>query len=110
MKEYMQEVHSITEFQELRKDHEVSVFTFSADWCPDCMFIKPFLPKLIEKYAAYSFYYVDRDQCSDVAIACGVMGIPSFVAFKDGVEINRFVSKLRKSEKEIDEFFASLGK
>lgn len=108
MKEYMQEIHSLSEFEERKNDTKVNIFTFSADWCPDCMFIKPFLPKLVEKYATYSFYYVDRDRCSDVAIACGVMGIPSFVAFKEGVEIGRFVSKLRKSEKEIDEFFASL--
>ena len=38
-----------------------------------------------------------------------VMGIPSFIGVGQGKELGRFVSKLRKSEAEIDAFFASLN-
>ena len=32
------------------------------------------------------------------------MGIPSFIAYKDGKRIASFISSLRKSEQEIDAF------
>ena len=74
------------------------------------LFIKPFMPKLVEKYSDYHFYYIDRDQLMDAAVELMVMGIPSFVAFKDGEETGRFVSKLRKTEQEIDDFLSGLSK
>ena len=39
-----------------------------------------------------------------------IMGIPSFVGVKDGVETGRFVSKLRKTKDEIDAFLKALDK
>ncbi|MFP3443289.1 thioredoxin family protein, partial [Pantoea sp. SIMBA_133] len=38
-----------------------SVLLFSADWCPDCRVIEPFLPELEKEYSEMDFYYVDRD-------------------------------------------------
>ena len=40
MKEYMTAIHSMEEFQEAAAKGGVSVFTFSANWCPDCRFIR----------------------------------------------------------------------
>lgn len=109
MKNYMTELKSLEEFDAAFAKEGVNVFTFSADWCPDCQRIKPFMPKLVEKYSDYNFYYIDRDASMDVCQKMMVMGIPSFVAAKDGVEISRFVSKFSKSEKEIDDFLAALA-
>lgn len=108
MKEYMTEVTSMTQFDEALQKDAISVFTFSANWCPDCRFIEPFMQSLIEKYCAYDFYYVDRDANMELCQRLMVMGIPSFVAVGNGKEINRFVSKLRKSEAEIDAFLKGL--
>ncbi|PEJ23442.1 thiol reductase thioredoxin, partial [Peribacillus butanolivorans] len=33
-----------------------------------------------------------------------VYGIPSFIVFKEGKELNRFVSKLGKSQEEVEQF------
>ncbi|MCR0494200.1 thioredoxin family protein [[Clostridium] innocuum] len=107
MKEYMTAIHSMEEFQEAAAKGGVSVFTFSANWGPDCRFIEPFMPKLVEAFSDYTFYYVDRDENIDICQALMVMGIPSFVAYKDGKESGRFVSKLRKTEKEINDFLAA---
>lgn len=85
-----------------------SVLLFSADWCPDCRVIEPFLPELEKKYSELDFYYVDRDDHIDLCQEMDVFGIPSFVAFQDGEETGRFVSKLRKSQEEIEEFFTTV--
>lgn len=44
MKDMMKSLQSDEQFYELQKDSNVNVFVFSANWCPDCVFIKPFLP------------------------------------------------------------------
>lgn len=108
MKEYMKVLTSMEEFETAKQADKVSVFTFSANWCPDCRFIEPFMQSLVEKYSDYDFYYVDRDEWLPLCQQLMVMGIPSFVAVGNGCEINRFVSKLRKSEAEIDAFLKSL--
>ena len=108
MKDMMKTLENEQQFYELQKDSMVTVFVFSANWCPDCVFIKPFLPELMNKYSDYQFIYVDRDQHLDICINHDILGIPSFVAFKDNREIGRFVSKLRKTKEEIDKFLGEL--
>lgn len=108
LKDHMNLLASEEQFNKAKEEKAVSVFVFSANWCPDCRFIEPFMPKLIEKYKDYTFYYVDRDQWITLAQEQMVMGIPSFIGVGSGKELGRFVSKLRKSEAEIDEFLASL--
>lgn len=108
MKELMKEIVSKEEFDQVYQAEGVQVFVFSADWCPDCQFIKPFMPELIKAYSHYHFYYINRDTCMEIAVDQGVMGIPSFVGVKNGVETGRFVSKLRKTKQEIDAFLKDL--
>ena len=108
MKDYMKQLTSMEMFEAAWNSDQVSVFVFSADWCPDCMFIKPFMPKLVEKYKHYEFIYVDRDAWLPICQRLNILGIPSFVSVKNGQELNRFVSKLRKSEAEIDAFLGGL--
>lgn len=81
---------------------------FTAGWCPDCSFIKPKLPEIEEKYSNYRWIEVDRDANIDIARDLKVMGIPSFVAFDHGKEIGRLVNKLRKTQKEVEEFIDSI--
>lgn len=96
------------QFETLLQKKEVTILVFSANWCPDCTFIKPFMPKLIEKYKHFNFVYVDRDENIDVAQQLMVMGIPSFVAVGHGKELSRFVSRFRKTEQQIDEFLEKI--
>lgn len=85
------------------------ILFFSADWCPDCSFIKPAMPEIEAEYKDYNFLAVDRDENIDLAADLGVMGIPSFVAFNNGEEIGRFVNKDRKTKKQVEEFIDSLN-
>lgn len=108
MKTMMKQLLTVEQYEEVLQQDKVSVLVFSANWCPDCTFIKPFMPNLIEKYHDYDFYYVDRDQSIDLAQKLMVMGIPSFVAVGKGKELSRFVSRFRKTEVQIDEFLANI--
>ena len=61
MKDLMKVLENEQQYYEYQKDSNVTVFVFSANWCPDCVFIKPFLPELIQKYSSASFL-----QCSGI--------------------------------------------
>ena len=71
-----------------------SILLFTANWCPDCMFIKPFIGEIVEQYQDYIFYSVNRDEMLELY---------------QEKEIGRFVSKLRKTKEEIIDFIDSLS-
>lgn len=83
----------------------LTVAVFKADWCPDCRYLDLFFGEVEEAYRdRIAFLEVDRDAMLDELIALGVVGIPSFIAFRNGREIVRFVSKLRKTRAEVERF------
>ena len=84
------------------------VLKFTADWCPDCQFIKPAMPEVEKDFADFKFYAVDRDEYLDLATEINVMGIPSFIAYRDGQEIGRFVNKDRKTKQQVEDFLSNL--
>ena len=102
----MQQLQSIEQFEQLK--NEKTMFVFSADWCPDCTFIDPFMPEIEEKFSAFTFVKVDRDDFIDVCASLDVFGIPSFVAFDGGEEIGRYVNRDRKTQKQIETFIEKL--
>lgn len=86
-----------------------TVLFFTADWCPDCRFIKPAMPEIEQKFSQYRFILVDRDENIDLCAELGIMGIPSFVVYRDGTEIDRFVDKDRKTKEQVERFLRKIG-
>lgn len=100
----MKEVETMEAYQDSIRSG-LTVVKFYTDWCPDCHRIDPFMPEVEEAYSAkLTMVQIDRDKLPDLCQELNILGIPSFVAFKDGQEIVRFVSKLGKSRQEIEEF------
>ncbi|MGX7173220.1 thioredoxin family protein [Enterococcus ratti] len=81
-----------------------NVFFFTAEWCGDCLFIKPNMPEIEKAFDDWQFIEVDRDQYIDVAAEWSIFGIPSFVVIQDGKELGRLVNKDRKTKQEIEDF------
>ncbi|WP_066195067.1 MULTISPECIES: thioredoxin family protein [Gracilibacillus] len=104
----MRPLQSEAEFDQLKNNEKV-IYLFSADWCPDCRVIEPIMPEIAEKYPDYEFIYVDRDPFIDICAANDIFGIPSFLAFDQGKELGRFVSKDRKTQAEIEQFIEGLS-
>lgn len=104
----MKEIVSVEQYQEIIS-RENAIILFTANWCPDCIVIKPFMPSIVEKYSDYNFYSINRDHLMDLCIELEIFGIPSFVAFKGGKEVGRFVNKDRKTRQQIEDFIESLA-
>lgn len=103
----MKEITSSEQFETVSKQGK-SIMMFTADWCKDCVFIEPFLPSIVEAHPDYQFYKIDCDKLMKLSRNLRVLGIPSFVAFADGAEIGRLVSRERKTKEEIEDFIKSL--
>ena len=97
-------LHTAEQMKEAVDQKGLSVVLWSADWCPDCVYLKPYLPVIMAKHPEFRFYHMDRDENLDAAIEQGVQGIPSFIVFEDGKEIARLVNGLRKTPTEINDF------
>lgn len=63
------------------------------------------MPQIEEAYGdRLEFIHIDRDDLPDLCSELNILGIPSFIAFREGQELIRFVSKLRKTRDEIEQF------
>ncbi len=101
----MHKVHTEAAFKEAIQSEKPTIAVFKATWCKDCHYIEPFMPELEKNYAdALHFIELDRDELEALCSEYNILGIPSFVAFKKGQETIRFVSKLRKTREEIEQF------
>lgn len=100
----MKQLHTPTEVKNAMQQNKPAVLVWSAAWCPDCVYLKTFIDKIVADNPEFDFYMLDRDELLDLAIEQEILGIPSFTVFKDSREIGRFVSKDRKNPEQIQAF------
>ena len=79
--------------QEVLKSDAPVLVDFNASWCPPCQAMHPILEELAEEYKVVAVDIEDEEQ---LARAYEVSGIPCFVLFKDGEEIDRRVGMQSK--------------
>ena len=96
------------DLESIKQQPGLFVFFFGAGWCPDCNFIKPFMPEIEAENSKFKFVYVDRDEYMDLAQEWDIFGIPSFVVLHEGKEIGRLVNKARKTKEEINAFLSGV--
>lgn len=104
----MKQIHTPEEVNSLKQSDKPVVFLWSAAWCPDCVYLYPFLDQIEKDNPDFDFYKLDRDELLDEAVDQEILGIPSFTVFQNGKELGRFVSKLRKTPQEIQQFLNSV--
>jgi thioredoxin-like negative regulator of GroEL len=101
----MEKIQSDAEFRAQVGGSGLTVAVFKASWCGDCHFIEPFMPEVEAAYAdRLTLIEVDRDELPELCEELNILGIPSFIAFREGKELVRYVNKLRKSREEIEQF------
>lgn len=101
----MRKVTTEQQYQEQISQSGVTIAIFKTTWCKDCHYIDPFMPAVEQAYEGrITFIELDRDEFPDLCEQLNILGIPSFIAFRGGQELVRFVSKLRKTREEIEQF------
>ena len=106
----MEKLTNIETFiEKIERDSVRTIALFRAEWCGDCHYIDSFMDALSQKYAEdIDTLVIDIEEFPDLSRKLSVVGIPSFVAFDKGEEIDRFVNRQRKTESEIDAFYQSV--
>ena len=61
----MTELRNKDEFLNALKNSGIQVMMFTAFWCPDCMYIKPFLPEIEEEFSDLQFYSLKISNLSE---------------------------------------------
>ena len=105
---YIEKLSIIDDFKKFKENNKKVVFVFSAPWCPDCVMLDRFFEDTVNKFNDIKFVYVNRDDFSEITEALDVMGIPSFVAYKNNKEVSRFVSKFSKTQQEVEDFLSNI--
>lgn len=79
------------------------IMFLTADWCGDCKAIKPFVQGIKDLATSKGAGWVDadRDANIDVATAQGLRGIPAFVLFEDGKQIDHIGNGERLNPKDV---------
>ena len=108
LSEYMDVLDDMETYERCKSANQQQVFVFSADWCPDCLYLQGFMESVVKKHPEIHFIYVNRDEWLDICEAENILGIPSFLAYRNGIENGRFVSTKRKSLQEVESFLGGL--
>ena len=66
----------------------VCLVAVGAPWCPDCRKIAPIVGMLVQEYGAQvKFFMVMADEAEALKDELGVRRIPTFIFYKNGVEV-----------------------
>ena len=92
------EIKDYSEFEnKVLKVNEAVLVDFYASWCGPCKIMAPVVSELAES-GRFSVYKVDVDKVTEAAGKFGVSSIPTFIAFRNGVEVARIVGAVSKQE------------
>lgn len=69
---------------------------YTASWCGPCRSVKPFIKEL--QNDGWNIEVIDSDQNRDRVLSNKVAGIPTFIIFKNGVQVNRFTGARPKTD------------
>jgi len=86
------------QFDELIKDQKPVFVDFFATWCGPCQMMLPIIDGWAEKHKEkdYIVAMLDIDQAPEIAAKYNVMGVPTFIIFKDGKEAKRMQGVIPK--------------
>uniref|UniRef100_A0A7U3YH51 Thioredoxin domain-containing protein n=1 Tax=Geobacillus sp. (strain Y4.1MC1) TaxID=581103 RepID=A0A7U3YH51_GEOS0 len=104
----MKELQTAEQFQEAISREKTAIVKFYATWCPDCARMNMFIDDIVNEYAQYDWFEMDRDKFPDLAEKYQVMGIPSLLVFRNGEKIAHLHSANAKTPEEVKQFLQSL--
>ncbi|GAB3922301.1 thioredoxin [Microlunatus endophyticus] len=72
-------------FEKTIADNDIVLVDFWADWCGPCKMFAPVFDKSSEEHGDVVHAKLDTDANQQLAGALGIQGIPTLMAFREGV-------------------------
>ena len=83
-------------------NNKPAIVKFETKWCGACKVMAPIYEKLASKYLKkINFTVIEVDKFSELADKYQIQGVPTFIFFRDGKNINQIIGAV--SEKEFEE-------
>jgi thioredoxin 1 len=101
-------IESYEEYKNVIADSELTVIDYTASWCGPCKIIAPIFEKLHEKYpnANFAKIDVDNEQISAVCNENHISSMPTFIFYKNGVEVFKFSgANVKKLEQGLEKHY-----
>jgi thioredoxin 1 len=67
---------------------------YTAAWCGPCKAVRPIIEEL--QAAGWNIEKIDTDQNRDRASSANIMGVPTFIIYKNNVAVRRFTGARQK--------------
>ncbi len=84
---------------EVRKNKNIVLVDFYAQWCGPCKMLAPVLEQVGEEVKDKAVIAkLDIDEALDIAKEFNVMSVPTMILFKDGKEVDRIVGLRQKAQ------------
>ncbi len=74
----------------------LALVDFSAEWCPPCKRMDPLVEQLAQELPGVAVGRLDVDANPRTAAAQGVLGMPTFIVYKDGRKVDQVVGAVPK--------------
>ncbi len=69
------------------KNPGLTVIKFGADWCQACNAMKPVIEEMAVNVPEVNFLDMNADKNADFVTSLGVKALPTFVFYKNGVQL-----------------------
>ena len=73
------------DFESTVTDNDIVLVDFWADWCGPCKRFAPIYEKASEEHSEITFAKLDTDANQELSGQLGIEGIPTLMAFREGV-------------------------
>jgi len=85
---------------EVEENKNLVLVDFSATWCGPCKLMHPIIEELIEDYKnkEITIGQINIDEDSELAETYEIMGVPTFIFFREGKAIDQFSGYRSKDE------------
>lgn len=85
-------------FNKTLTENKIVVVDFYAVWCGPCRMMHPVVEELSNQFTNIAFVKVDIDNDTQLAISQNVQVVPTFIAYKNGAEVNRIIGYNSKED------------